>query len=361
MNLNLFMECGISGLMRTAARFYLSDSKGRAFLSGILPEIHKSAKIRERHEQAGTHVPPFLIASIASQCNLRCSGCYARANGCDDSAVTGDLRAAKWEAIFTEASGLGVSFILLAGGEPLTRPDVIHMASGFSNIIFPVFTNGTMMTEEIVRLFDDCRNLIPVISLEGDADSTDRRRGEGVYTQSATAMAHLKEKNILFGASVTVTRENMCAVTSDAFVSEIRGKGCGLVFFVEYVPVAEDTEELVLRDRDVHDLKKNAAALKKRFSDMIIISFPGDEEAMGGCLASRRGFFHINSRGGAEPCPFSPFSAHSLKTHSIAEVLRSGFFGELRELAANAEHQQGGCTLFGCKEKVQSLMTAGIR
>lgn len=362
MNLNLFMERGISGLMRTAARFYLSGGKGRAFLSEILPEIHRSAKIRERHEQAGTHVPPFLIASITSQCNLRCSGCYARANGgCGDSAATGDLSAAEWEAIFTEASGLGVSFILLAGGEPLTRPDVIHIASGFSNIVFPVFTNGTMMTEETVSLFDDCRNLIPVISLEGDADSTDRRRGGGVYALSEAAMEGLKKKNILFGASVTVTRENMRAVTSDAFVSELRDKGCGLVFFVEYVPAAGGTDELVLRSQDMYDLKENTASLKKRFSDMIIISFPGDEEAMGGCLASGRGFFHINSRGGAEPCPFSPFSARSLKTSSIAEVLHSSFFCELRELAANTEHQQGGCSLFGCEEQVQSLMTACVK
>lgn len=359
MNLNIFMERGISGVMKTAARFYLSSSKGRAFLTGILPEIHKNTKTREKHEQAGTHVPPFLIASIASRCNLHCTGCYARAGGgCGDgdSEATNDLSASEWESIFSEAAGLGVSFILLAGGEPLTRPDVIHTAAEFANIIFPVFTNGTMIGEEYLNLFDEHRNLIPFISIEGDADATDQRRGCGTYVQAEAAMACLKEKNILFGASITVTSENIHAVTSESFVSELHDKGCGLVFFVEYVPVAEETKNLVLHNQDVCALEDNVATLKKRFKDTVIISFPGDEKAMGGCLASGRGFFHINPWGGAEPCPFSPFSRHNLKTDSIVEVLRSGFFQELREIAANAGPQQGGCTLFDHKDMVKSLL-----
>jgi len=357
MNLNVLMERGITGVMQTAARFYFGSDKGRAFIAKILPEIHKSAKLRKKHEQAGTHVPPFLIASIASQCNLRCTGCYARAGGgCGNLEAADDLSASEWEAVFSEAAGLGVSFILLAGGEPLTRPDVVKAASGFPNIIFPVFTNGTMMNDEYLGLFDLHRNLIPIISIEGDADATDRRRGGGVYAQAEAVMARLKEKNMLFGISVTVTRENVHIVTSDTFLSEQRDNGCGLVFFVEYVPVTEGTKELVLRSHDIYMLEENVAALKKRFSDMIIISFPGDEEAMGGCLASGRGFFHINSQGGAEPCPFSPFSTHNLKANSITEVLQSPFFRELREITANAGPHKGGCILFDRKEQVQSLL-----
>ena len=38
-------------------------------------------EIAKQQEKEGLHVPPFLIASIASQCNLHCAGCYARAGG----------------------------------------------------------------------------------------------------------------------------------------------------------------------------------------------------------------------------------------------------------------------------------------
>ena len=52
---------------------------------------------------------------------------------------------------------------------------------------------------------------------------------------------------------------------------------------------------------------------RENMEDMIVVSFPGDEKSSGGCLAAGRGFFHINSHGGAEPCPFSPYS--ELGTH----------------------------------------------
>ncbi|MDR1136342.1 MAG: hypothetical protein LBL49_09235 [Clostridiales Family XIII bacterium] len=39
--------------------------------------------------------------------------------------------------------------------------------------------------------------------------------------------------------------------------------------------------------------------------------------------------------GGAEPCPFSPYSAMNLKTQSILEVLHSPFFEKVREISAS--------------------------
>ncbi|KAA6315182.1 hypothetical protein EZS27_034321, partial [termite gut metagenome] len=39
---------------------------------------------------------------------------------------------------------MGISFILLAGGEPLLRKDVLVAASKIKEVAFPVFTNGTV-------------------------------------------------------------------------------------------------------------------------------------------------------------------------------------------------------------------------
>jgi MoaA/NifB/PqqE/SkfB family radical SAM enzyme len=53
---------------------------------------------------------------------------------------------------------------------------------------------------------------------------------------------------------------------------------------------------------------------------MIFISFPGDEKTSGGCLAAGRGFFHINSHGGAEPCPASPYSDINVRDSSLLDL-----------------------------------------
>ena len=352
-NLNDFMKNGIDRAMKTAGRFYLSNAKGRRFLAGIVPAMSKSAKRREQNEANGTHVPAFLIASTASQCNLRCAGCYARAGGgCGDGDTAPDLTAEEWAGIFDEALMLGVSFVLMAGGEPLMRRDVVEAAAGCRDMIFPVFTNGTMIDEEYFALFDSHRNVIPVLSIEGGSEETDERRGEGTYALIDAAMARFCEKKILYGVSVTVTKQNMHSVVSEAFVSLLRDKGCGVVFFVEYVPVEKGTEQLALERDDMKKLNAAADTLKKQFDDMVIMSFPGDEEAMGGCLASGRGFFHINAKGGAEPCPFSPYAKYNLKDVPMAEVLRSDYFARLREIAAAPEEHAGGCVLFEREKEV---------
>lgn len=354
MNLTVRMNRGISRIMKAVGRYYLKNREGRALLAQMLPRIQACAAIRARHEENGTHIPSFLIASIASQCNLRCAGCYATANGAcgGEAAGRSDLSAAKWEALFGEAAELGIPFILLAGGEPFLRRDVMEASARTKDIVFPVFTNGTLVDEAYLSLLDQNRNIIPVLSVEGDAEKTDTRRGEGVYATVRETMLRLRNKGILFGVSITVTGENMRSVTEWDSIALLRDMGCGLVFFVEYVPVSEGTGHLTLNEDDLDVLARRVSALKEKAGDMAILSFPGDEEAMGGCLASGRGFFHINSAGGAEPCPFSPYAKQSLRDCSILDVLKSDYFARLREIARDAGAHTGGCTLFEHREQV---------
>lgn len=359
MNLNFFMQNGITGILRTAGRFYLNNGKGRAFLKELLPRMRRSSALREEYEQRGQHIPPFLIASIATQCNLRCAGCYARAGGgCAESKAGTELSGAEWARIFAEAASLGTSFVLLAGGEPLLREDVLIAAAHRPELVFPIFTNGTLLDASYLDLFDTHRNLIPVLSVEGEEAHTDARRGAGVFAQVHGAMQKLREKHILFGASVTVTRENMRAVLSPDFTAGLRAAGCGVLFYVEYVPAEKGTELLALRTADLAVLQAETQQLKRRFSDMVVLSFPGDEEAMGGCLASGRGFFHINASGGAEPCPFSPYPKYSLRETPMLEVMASGYFEELRAIAAEAGPHTGGCVLFEREAQVRALLSA---
>jgi MoaA/NifB/PqqE/SkfB family radical SAM enzyme len=356
MNINGFMEQGISSAVKTAARFYLSGKAGRSFIAGLGPEMQKNAFIRERYEREGVHVPAFLIASIASRCNLHCAGCYARASGtCASDDAVPELNTEQWEEIFREAAALGVSFILLAGGEPLLRSDIIRTAARCQSIVFPIFTNGTMIDDTYLTLFDENRNLIPVLSIEGNAEETDRRRGTGVSENIDAVIKQLSRRKILFGVSITVTNQNREEVTISEFVKKLRDRGCGLAFYVEYVPAESGTEHLVLSEAECRALNERMLALRKAFSNMIILSFPGDEEKMGGCLAAGRGFFHINPSGGAEPCPFAPFAKFSLRDRSMLDVLKSDYFQRLQELEMNAQSHTGGCTLFALKEQVQEL------
>ncbi len=354
MNINTYLNDSIQRIAGTVLKAASKSLKEMRFVSSMIPVLRKNEKQRENMENKGTHIPPFLIASITSACNLHCAGCYARASGsCSDSTIAEELTGKDWKTIFAQASELGISFILLAGGEPLMRRDVIEEAALQPGIVFPVFTNGLLIDAEYLHLFDENRHLIPVLSIEGDSAITDARRGKGVATKVDSIMESLKQKEMLFGVSITVTSKNMSLVTSDGFVSGLRKKGAGIIFFVEYVPVEAGSELLVLSEMERQEQEENIQALKAAFKNMIVIAFPGDEKYMGGCLAAGRGFFHLNAAGGAEPCPFSPFSDMNVKETSLLEVISSPFFRMLKESELMNMPHSGGCALFDKEDAVR--------
>ena len=320
-------------------------------------DANRASKKRMAAEGEGLHVPPFLIASITSACNLHCAGCYSRCNDATvDAEPVAQLSAAEWKRIFDEAADLGVSFILLAGGEPLLRKDIIEAAGKVPQIMFPIFTNGSYLGDKYLELFSRCHNLLPIMSIEGDESHTDERRGDGIYAKQMENMAALKERNILFGISVTVTKDNLEEVTSDAFLTDMAARGVKAVIYVEYVPVSEETEALAPGEEEREILRASMDRIRSEHSELVAISFHGDEKSSGGCLAAGRGFFHINSHGGAEPCPFSPHTAANIKATTLKEALNAALFRALRAGDLLAGDHDGGCVLYEKREEVERLV-----
>jgi MoaA/NifB/PqqE/SkfB family radical SAM enzyme len=356
-DLQAYLSKGIEDFMRDLVKTTLKNPRESAFMLKFAAATAAASKKRKSAEEAGEHIPSFLIASITSQCNLHCAGCYSRCNhATSDALPERQLSAAEWLNIFEEADELGISFILLAGGEPMLRRDVIEAAGQRQSILFPIFTNGTFMDEEYYALFDRRRNLVPVLSIEGNEAVTDARRGKGVYACLIRNMDELKRRGLLFGASVTVTTQNIREVSSDAFLKTLSDRGCKAVIFVEYVPVTEDSKDLAPGDEERAYLRAELARLRSEHPEMVYISFPGDEKSSGGCVAAGRGFFHINSHGGAEPCPFSPYSDVNVRNTSLREALHSPLFTALRTGDILMEDHEGGCVLYEKRALVEGLL-----
>ena len=356
-DLERYLSAGVENIVKNLVKFSAFHPRESLFMAQYALAGKKATALRRAAEERGEHVPPFLIASITSLCNLHCAGCYARSlETCVDGEPVEQMSAQDWGSVFAQAREMGVGFILLAGGEPMVRRDVMEKAAQFPEILFPVFTNGTMLTGDYLDLFDRHRNLVPVLSIEGGQQKTDERRGAGIYKWVQDAMAKMREKRIAFGASVTVTSENMNEVVSREFVNSLGEDGCKAVIYVEFVPTNENLKHLALEDADREELSERLKALRQEDDSILLISFPGDEKSSGGCLAAGRGFFHINSHGGAEPCPFSPYSDINVKDHTLREVMDSKLFRSLREEGILMEEHDGGCVLYQRKEQVEALL-----
>ena len=121
----------------------------------------KTAQIINRID--GEHIPPFLIASITSKCNLHCAGCYSRCNHATvDSEPVCQLTSEGWLRVFNEADDLGISFILLAGDQPV-----------FS---YPIGADSSGMIDELTEYA--YKNHLPLRFFAVDDDTLDKIRAD---------------------------------------------------------------------------------------------------------------------------------------------------------------------------------------
>lgn len=362
LSLDSYLNNSIRNIMVNAYKAVLSNPKEALFVLKMQRTLLKAEKKRKKVlEKDALHIPPFLISSIATDCNLTCKGCYARANDiCGtkevNTTIKEELTAEQWKQIFMEATQMGICFNLLAGGEPLLRKDIIKVAGEVKDMLFPIFTNGMVINEMYLDLFSKHLNLIPILSLEGCQESTDERRGKGVFNKVINSMESLKEKSLFYGASITVTSENIDSVTSPSYVNLLKNLGCKIIFYIEYVPSDKQTTHLALDEKGIEKMELNLENLRQTSDNIIFLSFPGDEKAMGGCLAAGRGFMHISPEGKAEACPFSPYSDRNIAESGLKEALKSPFFKRLRDSGLVGGEHTGGCTLFEYEEHVKELL-----
>lgn len=312
----------------------------------------KAVRLRTKWAGEGVIVPPILIFSVTNRCNLQCKGCYHQALHRSSQA---EMSADKIRGIVAEADQLGFSFMVLAGGEPLVRREILDITADFPQIIFLMFTNGLLLEDGLLSKLGKQRNVVPIVSLEGYEDGTDERRGKGVYGRLHNIIGKLKSKGIFFGTSLTLTQSTFATLTDEAFVHDLVGKGCKLFFFLEYTPIMEGTEGWSLTEEQRASVPGLMETFKAGFSSLFV-AVPWDEEDVGGCLSAGRGFVHISASGDLEPCPFAPFSDTNLRDMSLKEALGSELLEAIRQNHEQLHETAGGCALWGRKEWVRSLL-----
>ncbi len=351
-NFSKVLNNSLSIFFKDALRVALTSPSQAYFLLRTIRWQKKASRIRANWEKQGIHIPPIMIFSITNRCNLHCKGCFHWAL---HEAGQAEMEVEKIGSTIKEAKELGFSFIVVGGGEPLVRPEIIDIIGDFPEIIFLVFTNGLLIDEKLLAGISERKNLVPVISLEGYEPDTDNRRGEGVYRGLKKVIEKLKSRDIFWSVSLTVTRTNFETVTDEQFVRDLVDSGCKLFFFVEYTPISDDTADWVPTDEQRNRLLELRNWLRSQFP-ALFIAIPGDEEEIGGCLSAGRGFVHISAEGNVEPCPFAPYSDANLRDLSLKDALQSEFLKTIRENHDKLSETEGGCALWVERDWIKSLI-----
>jgi len=339
---------------RDAVRVAFSNPSQAYFFYKTVRRQQKAARLRQLWEKRGIVVPPVLIFSITTKCNLQCENCYAQAL---HPPSVKELNTEEIRSLFSEAKELGVSFFVIAGGEPFLRSELLELTAEFSDLLFLVFTNGMLINDKMLKQLKRQKNVVLMVSLEGQAEETDGRRGEGVYEFVESLIKKLHRNDIFFGTSLTITRSTFAMLTDYHFVQRLTQAGCRFFLYLEYTPIIEGTENMVL----TRDQRKQLMQLTHEFHSKLsalFITVPGHEEEVGGCLAAGRGFVHLTAEGDLEPCPFAPFSDTNVRDSTLREALQSTLLGKIRSHPEQLRISEGGCCLWKRRKWVSSLIAS---
>ena len=96
-DLQAYMTGGVERVVSDALKATLRNPRESAFMVKFAAASKAASRKRRKAEDAGEHIPPFLIASITSKCNLHCAGCYSRCNHATvDTEPVSQLTDAEW-------------------------------------------------------------------------------------------------------------------------------------------------------------------------------------------------------------------------------------------------------------------------
>lgn len=309
---------------RTIDRGFMSRRVLDRLLDTFLDNTFFHAKALEAQERLGFAPPFFLTISPTARCNLRCAGCYA----CSDGSATAKLDFATFERILTEKEELwGSCFTVISGGEPFLWEDAGHnlldMVARHPAQFFLVYTNGTLITDEVAGRMEELGNITPAISVEGFEEETDRRRGRGVHRRILQAFERLRRVGVPFGISVTATPENWRLISSDEFVDFYfmeQGATYGWIF--QYMPIGRGhTLEMMISPEDRLELLERTWRLVRE-RKVFLADFWNSGTGSNGCIAaghSDSGYLYINWNGDVTPCVFIPYAIGNIR-----EVYREG-------------------------------------
>jgi len=308
-----------------------------------------------------------LVAwELTRSCNLFCAHCRGSAS---HGQFSNELSTEECFNLIDQILEVCKPIIILTGGEPLIRQDVLQIAKYAVNKGLRVVmgSNGTLITKEMAAKLKDVPVSCLAISLDfPTAELQDDFRGqEGAFTAAVDGIANAREAGIEVQINSTITRLNVCfldellslalrvgAVAFHPFLLVPTGRGKGLES-VELSPQQyEETlhwiydKQAELGDRMFFkptDAPHYLRVMKQRQKQDSTIKFKKKSESVSGhnpvhaitrgCLAGI-GFCFISHRGSVQGCGYLDVAAGNIREQPFEQIWASSpLFKDLRNLA----------------------------
>ncbi|HEU5406809.1 MAG TPA: radical SAM protein [Nitrospira sp.] len=346
----------LGSLQQQVARFFTPPPKGDGPFDGRTVDDFK----------------PYLVAlNLTKRCNLKCDHCYldatTKAAGGDDELSTEEC----YRLIEQIAEVNKGCLLVITGGEPLVRPDILDIARYSVTLGFMVVfgTNGMLINDQLAKTLVEIGVMGVGISIDSlQSAKHDAFRGVPGAWEAAVAGIEASKRNGLqfqvhFSAQpmnytelpeVVAWAHRLGARVLNVFFMVCTGRGEELTDITPaqyeevlgYLIECQDNYKgMLVRARCAPHFKRLAYEKDPNSPITKATGYMG-----GGCLAGTN-YARVTPNGELTPCPYMPLSAGNVRHQSFgdlwerSDVFNSFRYPQLKGKCGDCEYSDicGGC------------------
>ena len=302
----------------------------------------------------GQRIPILGNVELTSRCNLNCVHCYlglnSKTKNCDIDQQA-ELSTGQWINLIDQATEAGCLYLVITGGEAMLRPDFceLYRHACQNGLLVAVFSNGTLITDQIIEIFKSYPPYSVEVSLYGSTASTyEKITGvHGSFNKCIQGINKLKCNGIRFKLKTVVLTHNFDDLSNIEKISDDFGvpfRYDGMIFSCfdgNRTPLKYriSPEDLIEKEFSSRSIAEQWVDLYQRMADRMVSS------SLYQCGAGLS-LFYINAYGLLQPCLMSTRLTHDLLGKSFKDVWYSKNFTKFRE------HTKAPLKCRGCNLKI---------
>ena len=298
------------------------------------PNLWNMHHFEQRQKRSEPFFPAFNMISVTETCNLSCSGCWVSKAG------RKQLTMEQIDGIINESKRHGSKFFGILGGEPLMYKGLVSIFQKHDDCYFQLFTNGTLLTDDIAQQLRRAGNVTPLISIEGLEEESDRRRqGNEVYRRTLQGVRACRKAGLIFGVAASICRNNYDELVTRQHIVRVAREGAAYLWYYIYRPVgANACPEQALTEEQVSGLRQ--FLVRERLNaPVVLIDVYWDEKGQAICPGATGLSHHISPSGAIEFCPVIQMAADFLNedaSNMTKLYTESRFLADIRHRIAQA-------------------------
>lgn len=309
------------------------------------------AAFERRQAEGKPFFPAFVMISVTESCNLRCSGCWVSVGGRKQLSVE------QLSGIINESKQQGSYFFGILGGEPLMYKGLLDVIEQHPDCYFQIFTNATLITDEIAQRMSRLGNITPLISIEGLREESDARRGrDNVYDRTLAGLRACRKAKLIFGVAASIGQSNFDELVTRKHIEDMAREGAAYLWYYIYRPVGKNPMvENALSKEQILYLRRFLVE-QRMDAPLFLIDTYWDDKGRAMCPAATGMSHHISPSGAVEFCPPMQMACETVNHNgsNLIEIFNnSEFLAAFRRMTAEDSR---GCILLENPQKMLSFL-----